>query len=494
MRYRQPDILRRQLCLYWVLNGLELDSEAGRGRVMQALQAGVTCLQLRDKESATTALIQRAKVLLELARPWHALVLINDRVDVAQHAGAHGVHLGQSDMSVAHARQILGGHSVIGLSVEYPWQLESAMELDVDYLAISPVFDTPTKADTAPAWGLNALRDARKSTELPLVAIGGINRCRLPQLWNTGVDGLAVVSALSNASNPYEVATDWRALMAQTRSTVVPRVLSIAGSDSGGCAGVQADLKTIAALGCHGMTAVTALTAQNTVGVQGVQRVPAKFLSDQISSTLIDIGADAIKIGMLPTLSHVDVVGWWLQQHSNLPSVLDPVMVSSSGATLVSPKTVASSRKKLFPRCTVVTPNIDELALLTNRPIKSLGQALAAGLELVQEGSPAVLVKGGHLIGSEVTDTLLTQEGVIWQQTAPRLRTRNSHGSGCTLSSAIAAYMAQGLPLVSAVTYAHQWVRNALLGALDLNLGAGHGPLNHFHSPLRMGERLTGNA
>lgn len=487
-------MLRRQLRLYWVLNGSELDSPAGCIRITQALQSGVTCLQLRDKDSTTPVLIRRAKALLELARPWHALVLVNDRIDVAQQAGAHGVHIGQNDMPTAHARQALGGDAVIGLSVEYPWQLEPANRLDVDYLAISPVFDTTTKTDTAPAWGLAGLQNARQNTELPLVAIGGINRSTLPQVWGTGVDGLAVVSALSNASNPAEVATCWRALMAQTRPIAVPRVLSIAGSDSGGCAGVQADLKTIAALGCHGMTAVTALTAQNTVGVQGIQPIPATFLSAQIESTLSDLGADAIKIGMLPTQSHIDVVAQWLQQYPHLATVLDPVMVASSGATLVGPETVATLRQQLFPRCTVLTPNVDELALLTNRPIQSLEQAVAAGHQLVQGGAPAVLVKGGHLTGGEVTDTLVTQEGVIWQQSAPRLSTNNLHGSGCTLSSAIAAYMAQGLPLVGAVSHAHQWVRNALLGALDLHLGAGHGPLNHFHHPLRLGERTTVHA
>jgi hydroxymethylpyrimidine/phosphomethylpyrimidine kinase len=271
-------------------------------------------------------------------------------------------------------------------------------------------------------------------------------------------------------------------------------VLSIAGSDSGGGAGIQADLKTMAALGCHGMSAVTALTAQNSVGVQAIHAAPPAFLAQQIQSVLGDIGADALKIGMLHDEATVDVVAQALRQYPALPAVLDPVMVATSGDALITPPTVRRLREQLFGACTVITPNLDELGLLVERRIEALDDALAAARQLIDQGAPAVLVKGGHLPGSRLTDTLIDASGVRWQRSAPRLISQNLHGTGCSLSSAIAAHLAQGLNLVEAVEAAHIWVRNAMLQGLDLRLGAGHGPLNHFHHPLALMPLETSHA
>ena len=483
MRARDPQALRQRLRLYWVMDGSDLDSLAGQARVTDALQSGVGCVQLRDKHSDTRVLIERTRSLLRLARPWRVMVMVNDRVDVALAAGADGVHLGQSDTPLAQARAVLGPHAVLGLSLEHPEQLASADACAADYLAISPVFDTPTKTNTAPAWGLEGLRQARLATRAPLVAIGGIDAARLPAVWATGVDGVAVVRAISDAADTGAAATRLRSLMADARPWRVPRVLSIAGSDSGGGAGIQADLKTLAALGCHGMSAVTALTAQNSLGVQAIHTVPPAFLAQQIRSVLSDIGADALKIGMLHDEATVDVVAQALQQHP-LPAVLDPVMVATSGDALITPPTVRRLREQLFGACTVVTPNLDELGLLVGRRIEGLDEALVAARQLIDQGAQAVLVKGGHLQTARLTDTLVDASGLRWQHSAPRLISRNLHGTGCSLSSAIAAFLAQGLGLVDAVDAAHHWVRCALLGGLDLRLGAGHGPLNHFHHPL----------
>ena len=175
MNARNPQALRQRLRLYWVMDGRDLDSEAGRARVIDALQSGVSCVQLRDKHSDTRVLIERTRTLLRLAAPWRVLVIVNDRVDVALAAGAHGVHLGQSDTPLAQARGWLGSHAVIGLSIEHPNQLQGPDAMGADYLAVSPVFDTPTKTNTAPAWGLAGLRQARQATPTPLVAIGGID-------------------------------------------------------------------------------------------------------------------------------------------------------------------------------------------------------------------------------------------------------------------------------------------------------------------------------
>lgn len=481
-----PHALRQRLRLYWVMDGSDLDSEAGRARVSDALQSGVGCVQLRDKHSDTPALIERTQTLLRLARPWRVWVIVNDRVDVALAAGADGVHLGQSDTPLAQARAALGPHAVIGLSLEHPDQLASANAASAeglaDYLAVSPVFDTPTKTNTAPAWGLEGLRQVRLATRAPLVAIGGIDALRLPAVWATGVDGVAVVRAISDAADTGAAATQLRSLMAEARPWRVARVLSIAGSDSGGGAGIQADLKTLAALGCHGMSAVTALTAQNSLGVQAIHAAPPAFLAQQIASVLSDIGADALKIGMLHDEATVDVVAQALQQHP-LPAVLDPVMVATSGDALITPPTVRHLREKLFGACTVITPNLDELGLLVGRRIEALDDALVAARQLIDQGARAVLVKGGHLHTPRLTDTLVDASGIRWQRSAPRLISRNLHGTGCSLSSAIAAFLAQDLSLVDATDAAHHWVRCALLGGLDLRLGTGHGPLNHFHHP-----------
>lgn len=483
MNARDPRALRRRLRLYWVMDGTDLDTAQGQARVVDALQSGVSCVQLRDKHSGTTELIERTHTLLRLARPWRVLVIVNDRVDVALAAGADGVHLGQRDTPVLQARATLGPHAVIGLSLEHPDQLAGADAAAADYLAVSPVFDTPTKTDTAPAWGVEGLRQARRATGSPLVAIGGIDAERLPDVWATGVDGVAVVRAISHAADTGAAATQLRSLMTDARPWRVPRVLSIAGSDSGGGAGIQADLKTLAALGCHGMSAVTALTAQNSVGVQAIHAAPPSFLAQQIASVLDDIGADAVKVGMLHDEATVDVVADALHQYRR-PTVLDPVMVATSGDALVTPPTVRRLREQLFSACSVITPNLDELGLLVGRPIEGLGGALHAAQILVDQGARAVLVKGGHLDTPRVTDTLVDASGVLWQRSAPRLITRNLHGTGCSLSSAIAAFLAQGRDIVVAVDAAHHWVRCALLGGLDLRLGAGHGPLNHFHHPL----------
>jgi hydroxymethylpyrimidine/phosphomethylpyrimidine kinase len=355
-----------------------------------------------------------------------------------------------------------------------------------DYLAVSPLFDTPTKTDTAPAWGLDGLRHARHTTRAPLVAIGGIGADNLAEVWATGVDGVAVVRAISAAPDSGAAAAALRARMAEVRPWRVPRVLTIAGSDSGGGAGIQADIKTMAALGAHAMSAVTALTAQNSVGVLGIHAAPPEFLAQQIDAVLSDIGADAIKIGMLHDEATVAVVADALKRHPSLPAVLDPVMVATSGDALITPPTVARLREQLLGLCAVVTPNLDELGLLVGQRIGTLEAALQAAQTLIGQGARAVLVKGGHLSGDTLTDTLVDASGVRWQRSAPRLHSRNLHGTGCSLSSAIATQLARGADLVAAVDAAHHWVRQALLAGIDLRLGAGHGPLNHLHQPISL--------
>ena len=264
------------------------------------------------------------------------------------------------------------------------------------------------------------------------------------------------------------------------------RVLSIAGSDSGGGAGIQADLKTFAALGCYGMTAITALTAQNTTGVQAIHGVPAVFLKAQLQSVLDDIGVDAVKIGMLHSPDVVEVVAWAIDHYGLKQVVLDPVMVATSGDRLIAQETVAVLVSELFPRVQLVTPNLDEASLLLQKNLSQIDELQPAGLELLAMGAKAVLLKGGHLQGDVLCD-VLHQSGTdarVFQST--RIHSRNVHGTGCSLSSAIAAYLALGHDMHSAVEQARAFIRQAIASGAAVKTGEGHGPLNHGFAPLVM--------
>ena len=265
-----------------------------------------------------------------------------------------------------------------------------------------------------------------------------------------------------------------------------PRVLSIAGSDSGGGAGIQADLKTFAALGCYGMTAITALTAQNTLGVRSIHAVPLQILADQVDAVVEDIGVDAVKIGMLHSAETVRTVAAALQRHSLQHVVLDPVMIATSGAKLIDDAAIDVLVRELFPLATVVTPNLDEAALLVQQPLRSEADMEAAARQLLEMGANAALVKGGHLAGGTVSDLLLARGAQPLWMRAPRIASANTHGTGCTLSSAIAAQLALGADLVQAVQAAREFVRGALAAGARVRTGAGSGPLNHGFAPQAM--------
>jgi hydroxymethylpyrimidine/phosphomethylpyrimidine kinase len=265
-----------------------------------------------------------------------------------------------------------------------------------------------------------------------------------------------------------------------------PRVLSIAGSDSGGGAGIQADLKTFAALGCFGMTAITALTAQNTLGVRSIHAVPLQILADQIDAVVEDIGVDAVKIGMLHSADTVRAVAAALKRHGLTRVVLDPVMIATSGAKLIDDAAIAVLVRELFPLAVVVTPNLDEAALLVGQPLRNEADMEAAARQLIERGAHAVLVKGGHLAGETVSDLLLQRGAAPMWLRAERIASPNTHGTGCTLSSAIASELALGADLPQAVQRAREFVRAALAGGANVRTGAGSGPLNHGVAPHAM--------
>ena len=259
------------------------------------------------------------------------------------------------------------------------------------------------------------------------------------------------------------------------------RVLVIAGSDSGGGAGIQADIKAITALGGYAATAVTAITVQNTLGVTGVHPVPLDIVEAQARAVLDDIGADAFKTGMLGSAETVVTVARVLASAPGVPAVIDPVMVAKGGARLLEDRAVQALRSLLVPRAALLTPNAPEAEALTGLPVRTTDDARRAGEALLRLGAAAVLMKGGHVPGDTVVDLLLTRDGEARFE-APRIDTRHTHGTGCTLASACAAGLAQGLPVEAAVARARSYVREAMLHAPGF--GAGHGPLDHAW-PLR---------
>lgn len=256
------------------------------------------------------------------------------------------------------------------------------------------------------------------------------------------------------------------------------RVLIVAGSDSGGGAGIQADIKTVTMLGGYAMTAITALTAQNTEGVFGIHEVPAEFVRQQMTLVLDDIGADVIKTGMLLSSEIIQAVGAELAARApSVPLVVDPVMVAKGGVGLMVGDALEILKRDLIGHATVVTPNIPEAEALSGLSIATVGDMEAAARAILALGTKAVLVKGGHLTGDVVTDVLVSDEGRI-ELTGPRFATTHTHGTGCTLASAIATGLAQGLNLHGAAERARRYVEEAIRTAPGL--GRGHGPLNHL--------------
>lgn len=265
-----------------------------------------------------------------------------------------------------------------------------------------------------------------------------------------------------------------------------PAVLTIAGSDSGGGAGIQADLKTFSALGCYGTSAITAVTVQNTCGVRGIHSIPPSIVQDQIRAVMDDIKPAAIKIGMVHSAELAKAIAQTLHEFSWVPIVLDPVMVATSGDKLIEDSTIEILRKELFPLAKLVTPNLDEAQILSGMLIKNLEQMKAAAQKIMETGCGSVLVKGGHLKGARLYDVFLRQDGTQRVFESPSIESKNTHGTGCTLSSAIAAHLARGMDLEEALQHSKDYIHQAIESGKEVKTGAGHGPLNHFFNPQKL--------
>ncbi len=463
--------------------------------VREAAAGGVTMVQLREKECSTAEFVQLARELKAALAPLGIPLIINDRVDVALAVDADGVHIGQSDMPYATARKLLGRDKIIGLSVETMDEVIAANALDVDYIGISPVYATPTKTDTLTPFGLDGVDEVMRCSRHRCVAIGGMNRDTVGEVIAHGVEGVAVVSAIVAAPSPREAATELAEIISTKRPDVVrenhnsefkiqnyPRVLTIAGSDSGGGAGIQADIKSISANGCFATSAITAITAQNTLGVNAVEGLSIDILEGQIEAVLSDIGTDSVKIGMLHSAEVVRSVARLLRKYGIKDVVLDPVMVSTSGHKLIEDSAIAVLKSDLMPLARVITPNIPEAEILLGEPIEKQGDLPGAARRLAQQYGVSVLLKAGHLVDDELIDIFYNYEtGEVIELSARRVDTPNTHGTGCTLSSAFAAQLAKGLPLTEAARAAKAYINNAIIHGAAYKIGNGHGPVCHFY-------------
>jgi hydroxymethylpyrimidine/phosphomethylpyrimidine kinase len=270
--------------------------------------------------------------------------------------------------------------------------------------------------------------------------------------------------------------------MTTTPAAAMPIALTIAGSDCSGGAGIQADLKTFTALGVYGASVITALTAQNTRGVTGVEVVSPAFVAQQLDAVLDDLSVGAVKTGMLATAGIIEAVAARLAREPNLPIVVDPVMVATSGDPLLEPAAIDAVRTILVPKATIITPNLPEAARLLDRPVATNEDEARRQLDaLARLGARAVLLKGGHGTGSEAVD-FLWYDGAVDRLATPRIATRNTHGTGCTLAAAIAAGLAQGEGLTQAVRCAKAFLHAAIVAGAEFAIGRGHGPVDHLHA------------
>lgn len=265
-----------------------------------------------------------------------------------------------------------------------------------------------------------------------------------------------------------------------------PSVLTIAGFDGSGGAGIQADIKTISALGCYATSVLTALPVQNTQGVQSIYPIAGSAVTEQINSIFDDIFPDAVKIGMVHSTELVALIAERLQYYQPASVVFDPVMVATSGHKLIEDDTINAIIQQLFPLATLITPNMDEAAVLAEMRVLTLDDMYTAGEKIIKLGCKNLLLKGGHLQGQEITSLLFCEDGTVIPFSTKKIQTRNMHGSGCTLSSAIASYLAQRLPLSGAVALAQEYVHHAIYEGSDVIIGKGNGPLNHFFDPKKL--------
>lgn len=467
----------KRMLLFYGITPTKMPEEDLLKGIEESLQGGLTLLQIRFKDSEIHNPISLAKQIVELGHSYGIPVIVNDDLALCQAAGADGVHLGEDDMAIAQARSLLGPDKIIGATAKSLERALKAQDEGADYLGIGALYPSKTKKQ-AKGISFDKLRALIGAVQIPVVAIGGLNLANISSLRDTGVSGAALVNAIFAADDTKQASLDLKKKLEDTLS--LKPVLSIAGSDSSGGAGIQADIKAMMANGVYAMTAITSLTAQNTRGVRAVQDASPEFLSQQLDAIFEDIYPHAIKVGMVSTSELIQVIASKLKKYQAKNIVVDPVMGATSGASLLKSDALKALTEELIPLAKVITPNIPEAEILAQMPINSPHDMEKAAEKLGQNYGCAVLIKGGHG-KNDANDILYQGQDIIWFK-GNKIDNPNTHGTGCTLSSAIAANLAKGYSLFEAIDRAKSYLTAAIADQLDL--GYASGPLNHGYNIL----------
>ncbi len=409
-------------------------------------------MHIRKPDAAERDVI---RIIEQIPSIYYRRISLHDHHNLAVRYGLGGIHLNSR-----HSHVPIGFEGRISRSCHSLEEVKQYKEAH-DYLFLSPIFDSISKPDYHAAFRTDELQAARAAgiIDKKVIALGGITANRLEEVARMGFGGGAIMSAA------------WQ------QSPLV--VLTIAGSDSSGGAGIQADMKTISALGGYAASAITAITAQNTVGVQAIHPIPPEMIAAQITAVMDDLPVDAIKIGMVNDNAIVVAIADTLKKYSSCPIVFDPVMISTSGHRLIHQDTIDIIKKYLFPIASLITPNLHEASVLLNRSLNDVDSMKQAAKELSATYGTAVLVKGGHLADEEMCDVLFAK-GSFHLFKGKRIDSNNLHGTGCTLSSAIATLLAQGHDLPTAVAQAKEYITHVIRLGQQMHLGHGHGPVWHF--------------
>ena len=470
--------IKDSLLLYAITDRSWLNGRTIIDQVEDALKGGATFIQLREKELDYNSFLAEAKQVKELCKKYDVPFVINDNIEIALAVDADGVHIGQDDINATAVRAKLGYGKIIGVSTQTIEQAKLAQENGADYVGIGAMFYTGTKKD-ANSVSFGTARDICENIDIPAVAIGGINETNILKLSGLGFDGVSIISGIFAKPDIVEATKTLLPLAEKMVNTKpeINKVLSIAGTDPSGGAGVQADIKTITVHKVFATSVITSLVAQNTTGVFDIMDVSPEFIAKQMDCVFTDIYPDAVKIGMVSTTDIINTIADKLLEYKAENIVVDPVMVATSGDKLLNDDSINALMSRLLPLGTVITPNIPEAEILSGIKIKNTDDMIVAAKKISKFTKGGVLVKGGHLV-STATDLLYLDGEITWFS-HERVDNPNTHGTGCTLSSAIASNLAKGYNLTESISNAKKYLTGAL--KTQMNLGKGSGPLEHTY-------------
>lgn len=436
------------------------------------MRAGLPVLHLRKPDASAE---QIEALLRAVSAEFHDRIVLHDCFHLAECYALRGIHLnGRNPEPPASYRGSISRscHTLEEVACSKP---------RCEYVTLSPLFDSISKRGYASAFTPQCIAAAHAEgiIDRKVVALGGVTEQRLPQIARMGFGGAAVLGDIWNEPDAEAAVQKLKRMLETANDKTVPaKVLSIAGSDPSGGAGIQADIKAITALGGYAATAITALTVQNTHGVSGVFAVPADTVAEQIQAVMEDIEPQAVKIGMVNDAAIVRVIAGAIRRYAPRHVVFDPVMMSTSGHRLIEQGMTETLERELIPLATLITPNMSEAEVLARRTLGTVKRMEEAAAELAERYGTAVLIKGGHLAGERMCDVLCDGKG-LHRFESPRIDTRNLHGTGCTLSSAIATLLARGKGVEQAVAEAKQYVSEAIGAGSRMTIGHGNGPLWH---------------